>query len=949
MEPAPGLSAFSVPDSYNERRNERNNTLAPSGNGATKTSDRHRLVLVDGHGLAFRAFFAIPPSLATATGEITNATFGFTSMLLDVLRSHAPEYILVTFDVGRTFRHDSYEDYKAHRAPMPDELKPQIDRIKEVLHALNVPIYEADGFEADDVIGTLSRQAAEQGYEAYVVTGDSDLLQLVDDHVWVVMPGAQRFGEYRLFNRGAVLERYGFGPERVAEYKALVGDKSDNIPGVPGIGDKTAKALIEQFSSLDELLANVDDISPPRARNAVDKHRDLARQSLELATIVRDVPVDLDIEKCTVHDYDRDHAMSLFRELEFRTLSQRLPESSRITDIDGDESAKAGQQAEWQLVHTREELMTLAGEIGKAEHVAVDVETDGTHPVMCGLVGIAIATAEDRAWYVPLRHDGGPNADEEEARSILLPALQSHKSIVAHHGKFDIAVLTRHGYEGITVEFDTMLAAYLLNETTYGLKDLAFQHLGWEMTPITDLIGKGKSQITMDRVPAEQAGQYAAGDVEATIRLCPRYREELEAREQVALLNEIELPLIDILVRMERTGIALDTELLKHLSKELEAQISELRDSVYGAVGHEFNINSPSQLANVLFEEIGLPSGRRTKTGFSVSQDVLEGLRGAHEAVDAVLEYRALTKLKSTYVDALPNQVNPETGRIHTTYNQTIAATGRLSSTDPNLQNIPVRTPIGRRVRKAFVADNRDGFRPFDDESVLVGADYSQMELRLMAHYSQDPALVEAFREGQDIHATTAAEVFGVPLEEVTPNQRSTAKAVNFGIMYGMQAFGLSRDTGMARADAQQFIERYMDRFQGVRKYLDDTLEQAVRNGYVKTLYGRRRYLPDIATRGPRRQGAERAAINMPLQGTAADIMKIAMINLDQELAASGLQSRMLLQVHDELIFEAPSFEIHDLSELVIRVMMGAADLSVPLEVEVSSGPNWDDMVPLNR
>jgi DNA polymerase I len=921
--------------------------LADSGNGTSTSSTRKRLVLVDGHGLAFRAFFAIPPSLATASGEITNATFGFTSMLLDVLRAHSPEYILVTFDVGRTFRHDSYEDYKAHRAPMPDELKHQVERIKEVLQALNVPVYVADGFEADDVIGTLSKQASEQGYEAYVVTGDSDLLQLVDDHVWVVMPGAQRFGEYRLFNREAVLDRYGFGPERVAEYKALVGDKSDNIPGVPGVGDKTAKALIEQFASLDELLENVDAISPPRARNAVDNNRDLARQSLELATIVRNVPVELDIEKCTVHDYDRDAAMSLFRELEFRTLSQRLPESSRITDMNGGSGQTSGQQAEWKLVHSEDDLNDLARQVANADHVAVDVETDGTHPVMCGLVGIAIATAEDRAFYVPLRHAGGPNADEDLARSILLPALKAHKSIVAHHGKFDLAVLGRHGYDGIAVEFDTMLAAYLLNETSYGLKDLAFQRLGWEMTPITDLIGKGKSQITMDAVPAEQAGKYAAGDVEATLRLCADYRDELEARNQISLLNDVELPLIDILVRMERTGIALDTDLLKHLSKELEAQIAELKDEVFASVGHEFNINSPAQLASVLFEEIGLPSGRRTKTGFSVSQDVLEGLRGAHDAVDAVLEYRALTKLKSTYVDALPNQVNPQTGRIHTTYNQTIAATGRLSSTDPNLQNIPVRTEIGRRVRKAFVADNRDGFRPFDEDSILVGADYSQMELRLMAHYSQDPALVEAFREGQDIHATTAAEVFGVPLDEVTSNQRSTAKAVNFGIMYGMQAFGLSRDTGMSRADAQKFIERYMDRFQGVRKYLDDTLEQAVRDGYVATLYGRRRYLPDIGTRGPRRQGAERAAINMPLQGTAADIMKIAMIDLDRALASSSLKSRMLLQVHDELIFEAPESEVEALSEMVSSVMMSAASLSVPLEVEVSAGPNWDDMEPI--
>ncbi len=906
------------------------------------SSSRPRLVLIDGYGLAFRAFFALPPSLATAAGEITNATFGFTSMLLDVMRAHNPEYLLVTFDVGRSFRHDSYEDYKAHRAPMPDEMRHQMGRIRQVLEVLNVPVYEAEGFEADDVIGTLSKQAAEQGYEAFVVTGDSDLLQLVDDHVWIVMPGATRFGEYRLFDRQAVIDRYGFGPERVAEYKALVGDKSDNIPGVPGIGEKTAKALIEQFSSLTELYDNLDSVTPPRARNALEKGRDSAFQSLDLATIVRDVPVELEIESCVVHDYDRDATLELFRELEFRNLPAKLPDSSRIAEPD--ENDTRGQLADWKVVTTGQDLRALADEIRAAEHVAVDVETDGTHPVMCNLVGIAIATDPKKAYYVPLTHEAGPNADSDLARELLAPALREHKGIVAHHGKFDIAVMNRHGYEGITVEFDTMLAAYILGETAYGLKDLAFQRLGWEMTPITDLIGKGKSQITMDMVPVEAAAEYAAADVESTLRLAPPYREELKERDQERLFFEIEVPLIDVLVRMEATGIALDTDMLKGLSKQLDGQITELRNEIYSAVGHEFNINSPSQLANVLFEEIGLPAGRKTKTGYSVSQDVLDGLRGAHPAVDAVLEYRALSKLKSTYVDSLPKQLNPQTGRIHTTYNQTIAATGRLSSVDPNLQNIPIRTPIGRQVRKAFVADNRPGYRPFNEDAVFVGADYSQMELRLMAHYSQDEALVQAFRDGQDIHATTASEVFGVPLEEVTPNLRSTAKAVNFGIMYGMQAFGLSRDTGMSRADAQEFINRYMERFSGVRAYLDSTIEQAVRDGYVSTLYGRRRYLPDINTKGPSRMGAERAAINMPLQGTAADIMKIAMIQVDRELRDAGFQSRMLLQVHDELIFEAPVSEVEPLAELVERVMMGAAELSVPLEVEVSTGPNWDDM-----
>jgi DNA polymerase-1 len=912
---------------------------------AITAQDSRRLVLVDGHGLAFRAFYAVPPSLATSSGELTNATFGFTSMLLDVLREHQPDYVLVSFDVGLTFRHEQFEGYKAHRRPMPDELRQQIKRMREVLTALNIPVYEAQGFEADDVIGTLSRQAAEQGIEALILTGDSDMLQLVDEHVQVVLPGGQRFGEYRIFDPPAVNARYGFGPERVIDYKALVGDKSDNIPGVPGIGDKTAKQLIEQFSSIDEMYERLDEIKQARARNAIEGNRESAYQSRELVTIVRDVPIDLDLERCAIHDYDRTAAVAIFQELEFRSLLARLPDHDGAGTLD--DLADASPLSDPQSVASPDDLRRLADEIRQAAMIAVDVETTGLDPQRCELVGIAIATAPDASYYIPLKHCEGELADSRQVDEIIRPAVEEHANVIAHNAKFDLAVLLRHGYTNLEIAGDTMLSAYVLGENSIGLKDLAFNRLGWEMTPITDLIGTGRNQITMDQVPVADVTPYAAADVEATIRLEPLLTADVRERQQLELLNTIEVPLIPVLARMEKAGIALDSELLVELGKQLEAQIDEIRADIYNAVGHEFNINSPQQLAGVLFDDIGLQSSRRTRTGRSVAQNVLEGLRGAHEVVDLILEYRQLAKLKSTYVDALPLQVNPETARVHTNYNQTIAATGRLSSTDPNLQNIPVRTPLGRQVRRAFIADNRPETRLFEEECILFGADYSQVELRIMAHFSQDAALVEAFKQGLDIHAATAAEVFGVPLDEVTLDQRSTAKVVNFGIMYGMQAWGLARDTGMSQTEARDFISRYKERFAGVNQFIEETIRTTERDGYAATLYGRRRYLPEILTSGPQRQAAERAAINMPIQGSAADIMKLAMLQVDRILRERGLRSLMLLQVHDELIFEAPVSEVDELRELVVDAMMHVTELSVPMEVEPKAGQNWEEMVPL--
>jgi DNA polymerase-1 len=912
--------------------------------GTEETLAGKTMMLVDGHGLAYRAFHALPETLATASGEPTNAVYGFTAMLLDALSQYHSDYIVVSFDVGRTFRHHAFEGYKEQRPSMPVDLQHQMDRIHEVLAALNIPVYTRDGFEADDLIGTLAREASERGMNVLVVTGDSDLLQIVDGNIRVILPGRQRFGDYRVFDRAAVEERFGFPPERIPEYKALVGDSSDNIPGVPGIGTKTGTGLIQKYPSLESMREHIDGIKPPRARDALAEHFTLALLGRTLATIVRDVDLDLDLDRCVLGDYDRARVIDVFRELEFRTLVNRLPDPTR-----------PGHRAPHTpsvrtIVRSESEMRQLVKDLQAAKAIALDVETTSLEPMRAELVGVALATAPDRSYYVPLNHAGEtvvlPSAT---VRSALAPVLASANTVIyAHNAKYDALVLERAGFPRPRVAFDTMIAAYLLGETSVGLKELAFTWLGLEMQEISSLIGRGRAQITMDQTRIEEAAEYACGDVEATYRLVELLCNQLRDQGLEPLFQEIEMPLVNVLIDMEQAGVAVDVEMLRELSTLLDVQISDLEEQIYRLADCRFNINSTRQLANILFEDLRLLAGRRTKTGYSVSQEVLEELRGAHPIIDRILEYRQLLKLRSTYVAALPAQVNPVTGRIHTSFNQTIAATGRLSSSNPNLQNIPIRTEIGRRVRRAFIAGDHPA-APLDGElKVLLSADYSQIELRLMAHVSGDERLVRAFQLGQDIHAVTAAELFGIDIKEVTPDMRRLAKTVNFGIIYGMQAFGLARETGMSRQEAQRFIDTYMARLQGVWRYLEKTKRDAIEKGYVSTMFGRRRYVPDIvSSNGSRRQAAERMAINMPLQGTAADIMKIAMIRVQQALRSRELRTRMLLQVHDELLFEVPMSELKQVAELVADIMENIAPLRVPLRVELSAGKNWDQLEPI--
>ncbi|MGI8642931.1 MAG: DNA polymerase I, partial [Thermomicrobiales bacterium] len=738
-----------------------------------------------------------------------------------------------------------------------------------------------------------------------------------------------------------------FAPPLVADSQALVGDTSDNIPGVPGTGGQTAPNLIQTYGPLESILEHVEEIAPPRAKNALAENRQRALDSKMLATIVTDLDLAWDPAASTIGDYDRSAVISLFRDLEFRGLLDRLPASTL-----GDAPVEVASQPEAtrEIITDPKALDAFIDQIRASAALAIDVETTSTDPHTATLVGVAIAVAPDHATYIPVGHLDGTSIPLDTVRAALNPLLTDPDiDIYTHHGKYDLDVLQRHGFDAGRITFDTMIAAYLLGESSIRLKDLAFRRLGYQMTEISELIGTGKKQLTMDHVAVEDAAPYACGDVEATFSLVAPLRQAVEEREQLPLLQEIELPLVPVLIAMEQAGIAIDTPFLNAFSTEVTTRLETIEEQIREVAGGRINIGSNKQIATLLFEQLGLKSGRRTKTGFSVDSDVLESLRAEHPVVELLLEHRTLAKLKSTYIDALPSQVDSTTGRVHTSFNQTVAATGRLSSTGPNLQNIPIRTELGRRVRHAFVADPNPRVRLVDDP-VLMSADYSQIELRLVAHLSEDPFLIEAFRNGEDIHRATAAIVAGVSLEDVTSDMRRIAKTVNFGVMYGMQAFGLSRDTGLGRADSQAFISDYWARLPKVKTFFDQILAFGLEHGYVVTERGRRRYIPQLlSSNGAHRMSGERMAINMPVQGAAADIMKIAMIRLAAELSGSNLAATMILQVHDELVLEVNRGQIEPVAALVQRVMESAASLKVPLEADVAVGAHWDDMHPVSQ
>ena len=926
------------------------------------------LYLLDGHAIAYRAYFALTSGTSTAftnsKGEPTAGVYGFANRLIRLFEQEEPDYIAVTFDTGRTFRHEMYPEYKGTRAKMPDDLRQQIERIREMVDDFNIPRIEMENYEADDVIGSLARWATEEkGLAVKIITGDRDMLQLVTNSVVVSLPDRKNGQDMDYFPED-VVQKMGVRPDQIVDYKALVGDTSDNIPGVRGIGEKSAIELLSKYDTLDNIFEHLEEISG-RAKKPLSTGKESAYLSQDLARIRTDLPVVLDLENSRPVLHDPTALEDLFKELEFRTLTQKLHRLiNKLNPNFHPQPAEGGQASlfpdallpqiekpeiqdapfETSVVDNDEKLKACLADLNKAKMLAFDTETSGLDPLQSKLVGISLAAEPNKGYYIPLGHHFAKQLELEAIRKELGDLLSNPQiEKVAHNAKFDLLVLHTAGFEVKPLTFDTMVAEWLINPTSrnLGLKAQASERLGVQMTEIEELIGKGKNQISMAEVPVERAAPYAAADAVMTLRLVEPMRKDLEEHAAQKLYHDIENPLIPILAKMEETGILIDLEFFTEFAKELQTEINRLTEEAYRLAGDQFNLNSTQQLSDILFQKLGLePPDRTKKTSsgkFSTSADVLESMRGMHPLVDTILDYRELSKLQSTYVEALPVQINPNDGRIHTTFNQTGTVTGRIASQNPNLQNIPIRTEQGRRVRQGFIA--AEGHK-------LLAVDYSQIELRIVAHLAQDEAMMKAFHEGQDIHATTAAAIANIPLNEVSKQERRHAKAINFGLIYGMSPYGLTRTTDLTLAEAENFVREYFRQFPGVKKWLDNTRLEATRQGYVETLLGRRRYFPALAagTNYTIRQREEREAINAPVQGTAADIIKLAMLKLPNALKEAGLKTKMILQVHDELIFEVPLEEIDQATRLVKSLMESAFPLSVPLVTEAKIGNNWGEL-----
>jgi DNA polymerase I len=915
------------------------------------------LLLFDGNALVHRAFHALPPLTVSRSGEMVNAVYGFAATVIKVLAEFKPAHWAVAFDRPTpTFRHDMFEAYKAQRPKAPEELKSQIKRVHQLAEAFHIPIFEIDGFEADDVLGTLSKQASGQGVQSIIVTGDNDMLQVVLPGVKALLP-RRSFTDTVLYDEEAVRQKYGISPGQMADFKALTGDASDNIPGVPSVGEKTATKLIQQFGSVEGIYEHIDDITPARLQAALRQYQSQAFRNKELVTIIRDVPLSLDLKACQVSTYDRDEVVKLFRELEFLKLLPRLPQE--IAGTAGIKKDRPG--GLYQIINTEAGMNELVGQLQRAEEIALDIEGTlspaspleemGGETLWAELVGISVSPALGKAFYIPLGQRGLNKPGQlPPARVVggLKPVVEdadSHK--IAYDAKRITRMLASFGIEVRGLDFDPMIAAYLLGEKSLGLKALAFNRLGIEIAVPSSLApgkkgtgargtGAAGKQSSTATGEIEQVAEHACANVDILWSLKENLQGELQRQGLWRLFSEVEMPLVPVLATMERNGVLLDADLLRRISVELGREIRRLEAEIYSSVGHEFNINSPQQLGKVLFEDLGLPQSRRTKTGYSTEASIMESLRGSHPVIELVLQYRQLAKLKSTYVDALPVLINHRTGRVHTSFNQTGTATGRLSSNEPNLQNIPTRGEIGRKIRQAIIAP---------PGSLLLSADYSQIDLRALAHLSQDPGLMDAFAADEDIHAMTAAGLFAVPRDEVTPEMRRNAKVVNFGVIYGMSDYGLEQATNLSREEAAQFIALYFDKHPKVKEYIEATKEQARKQGYVQTVMGRRRFISEINSPNWQiKQAAERMAINAPVQGSSADIIKVAMLDLHREMERRRLKSKMLLQIHDELVFEVPEEEVAEMKSLVAELMPRAIDLSVPLKIDIKIGRNWGEM-----
>ncbi len=932
-------------------------------------TERPIFYVLDGHGLAYRHYFAMfSHPFTTASGEITSAVFGFTRTLMDILEKDRPYYLAVAFDEGLSGRDQLYGEYKGTREKMPDELAAQMTRIKQMVETFNIPILSLAGYEADDVMGTTAGQAQDKGVDVRIITGDRDLLQLLTDHTTVRLiipkPGAPD----EIYDVARFREKYELDPIQLIDLKALEGDTSDNIPGVRGVGEKTATTLLKQFGTVEEIYTHLDEIKGATQKKLIDG-RDSAFLSKRLATILCDIPVRLDLKRCVAHDFDKRQVEDLFRELEFNSLYTQLgriavrapsdlQNGQQMALFDMPPVTEAGEAlVPTTIVQDEAALAALLEALSGAQAIAFDTETTSTDQMIANLVGISLAVDGESAYYIPVGHREGKQLPLDTVIDALRPPMTDPTiPKYAHNANYDLVVLQRYGIDVSPITFDTMIAEWLRDPINgnFGLKRLALVELRRHMTDIDALIGSGKNQITMDAVNIELAAPYAAADAACTYALVEALRPKLARDDKtpavdplwgtphpptpIDVFERLEMPLVPVIAAMEEAGVLLDVEALSHMSVELGEIMAALEEEIYELAGGygSFNINSPKQLNDVLFGKLGLSAQgvRKTTHGFSTAADVLDNLRGEHPIIAKILDYRELSKLKGTYVDAFPALINPRTGRVHTSYNQAGSSTGRLSSSNPNLQNIPIRTETGREVRRAFIAP---------PGMCLLAVDYSQVELRIMAHVSKDPTLLSAFEQGQDIHAATAAIVNSIPIDQVTREQRIFAKRVNFGLLYGMGAFRLARDSDLTLAQANEFIRTYFARLPNVQVYLDHAKQLAYDMGYLTTLFGRRRSFPGLHHGNHNvRQQAEREAINMPIQGTAADIIKKAMIELYPQV--DRLNARMILQVHDELVLEVPENRVEEAARVVVDVMEGACKLDAPLRAKASAGTNWRDV-----
>ncbi len=891
---------------------------------------KKRLFLIDGSALAYRSYFAfIRNPLINSKGENTSAAFGFTNSMMKLLKEEKPDYIVMVFDTkAPTFRHEIFKEYKSTRAKMPEEMEAQLPRIREVIEGMNIPIVEKDGFEADDLMGTIAKQAKKAGMEVVLVSGDKDFTQLVDENVKILNP--RRSGEQvELIDNENVSEKFGVPPDKVVDVLGLMGDSSDNVPGVPGIGEKTARELIQKFGSLEKTLANADKVKRKNVKNNLKEHADIARLSKKLVTIDTNVPYKLDLDEFERKEFNTPKLKEIFKELEFPGFLKKIT------------TEEVKEEVNYRVIKDEDEFSALLEKIKRKKEFCLDTETTSLSPIDAELVGISICFKKGEAFYIPVGHqeDENKNLNLEVVLKALKDLMEDQKvKKIGQNLKFDLKVFNKYKINLGGIFFDTMIASYLLNPSEYqhNLDYLALKFLDHKMIPITDLIGSGKKQISFALVPVTDAAIYSCEDVDFTLRLKEIFQPNLNEFKLEKLFYEVELPLLVVLAEMELNGVRIDVAYLKEMSDSMQKELKKLEKEIFSLAGKEFNVNSPQQLSQILFEDLKLPPVKKTekKTALSTDWGVLERLAEIHPLPKILLDYRQLSKLKSTYVDALPGLVSPRTERIHTSFNQTITATGRLSSSNPNLQNIPIRTEMGKKIRKAFI--------PPSDDFVILSSDYSQIEPRILAHFSGDETLTSSFLKNEDIHKRTASEVFGVAISKVTEEERRLAKTTNFAIMYGVSAFGLSQSTNMTPQEAAVFIEVYFKRYPKVKEYLDSSIERAKELGYATTLLGRRRYIPEInSSNRHKREFAERVAINTPIQGTAADLVKVVMIEIAKEFKMKDVKSKMILQVHDELVFEVHKDELEWIKKMIKDKMESTVKLKVPIKVDMKIGKNW--------